>query len=1000
MSIQDPMALLCRAERDQLEQVLMDFEDGWSSGQFAHFAPNLSAQLPENVRAAALIELIKVDLQRGWRSGQGRMIETYLAELAGSHADTLVTPQLLAYEYQVRSEAGHEPGLPEYQRRFPKLFDEFSDLLQHAPPPSSITRNTKGPSAVDTHPKQPQGFDQLPVEFGRYRVLQELGAGAMGKVYLAHDTKLDRQVALKTPSFRDPNNMTLVARFEREARAAAKLQHRNICQVFDVGEINGRHFISMAYIEGRCLTEYISSTKLPNKRASTMLIFRLAQALREAHDQNVVHRDLKPGNIMVDQKHEPIVMDFGLALQIDDASRMTNEGTLLGSPAYMSPEQIQGKHDLVGPTTDIYALGVIFYELLTGKLPFQGSSIAELAYKITSTDATRLSEVRPDISAELEAIVEKMIAKEPSDRFASMADVAQAIRGYLTSPSEPSESDDHDEASAGRFTMADQAASNVTDAAATPQQTQLLRSSDRSECEAWEISPGSTATHAGGHRSRSHGFWLAFGGGAFLLLLLGIVLLTRTPYGTLRIETVGDLEGLQVLIDGQKISLNQANPAKAINHKLQLKIGGALLELDPQTDQFILPTPGKDRLISVTAGGVRLANERFTVAREGDTILKIELLDDPRPNEPPQADSAALADAAQDAQSMERTSAAPAQQVSNDPFRKKPSTFEAITIDAPGAVNKLAVAPDGKHFVATGSDTPGDIIVWETATGRQVNRFHILGSGVSQVMFSGDGKAILVSGGAAIHAVDPNTGEVISTIYLPRSFRFASFPNRNWVACLYYSQPVANARKQKDLPPRLLSVWDWEKGEQLAEQVIHSDENAEASYPAVSSDGKFLTLGLRHSHIRFDVEDTENGVFLTHRTAMEKTSLVRSAMVFSSNGRFAATSRKHGQSLFAVVDIHTGKILHELDRERASDQGMGCQMAFAADGRRLVVADMEGGVSVWDAELGTLIKRMHSHQTGPAKYGPPDVGVTRDNLVISAGGTHDRTIVIDELPEL
>jgi len=990
MPSEDPLTFLSRAERDELEQVLMAFDDGWDSGQFANYAPNLSGDLPENVRDAAIVELVKIDLQRGWSSGQGRMIESYLAELNQPTPQSLITPQFLVYEYQVRAEAGHTPDPQEYQSRFPDLFDSFSELLQNATPSVSMARHTKGPASHETHPKPNHDFQNLPVEFGRYRVLEKLGAGAMGQVYLAHDTKLDRQVALKTPSFRDPNNEVLVARFDREARAAAKLQHRNICQVFDVGEINGRHFISMAFIEGHCLSDYISSTKSSTERSCAILVFRLAQALQEAHEQNVVHRDLKPGNIMVDQKREPIVMDFGLALQTDTTSRMTHEGTLLGSPAYMSPEQIQGKHDQVGPATDIYSLGVIFYELLTGRLPFQGSSIAELAYKITSTDAPRLSAIRSDISPELEAIVDQMMAKDLSQRFGTMAEVAQALRGYLRSPQDSSANQEHDENGAGRFTMSEQLASSDKATSKTPQQTQLLKSSDQQEIDNWEVE----SRAAGGKGGRNTWTWIACGGGAFALFVLGIVMLMKTPYGIVRIETIGDLPGLQVLLDGQNIALDQANQTKATDHQLQLKLGDAFLQFDPQTQQFVLPGKGQDRLISVSTGGVRLASSQFTVARNDVTILKIELLgDQPSPD---------LASASED----NRSSSEQPQEAKMEPASQgqeaaasEPATFVGpIKINAQGAMNKLAVAPDGKHFVATGSDTPGDITIWETATGTRAHRFHVFGGGVSQVAYSGDGNVVLVSGGATIHAIDPNSGKALSTLHLPGNVRFAAFPHRNWVACLYYSQPVGNARKQKDLPPRLLSVWNWETEEKLGEQVIHSDENAEASYPAVSPDGKFLTMGLRHSHIRFDVEESENGVFLTHRTAMEKTSLVRSEMVFSSNGRLAATSRKHGQSLFAVLDIHTGKVLHELDRERASDQGMGCRMAFAHDGRRLVVADMEGGISVWDAEQGTLIKRMHSHQSGPAKYGPPGVGVTPDNLVISAGGTHDRQIVIDQLP--
>ncbi len=1000
MSIQDPLELLSRAERDQVEQILMTFEEGWNSSQLANVIANLSSDLSESMRVATMIELVRVDLQRVWNSGHGRLLESYLTEVTPPVADVLITPQLLVHEYLVRAEAGHEPNPSEYQSRFPELFDMFSQQLQIASAASSGARKTKGPASHETHPQPQRDFEQLPVEFGRYRVLEQLGAGAMGKVYLAHDTRLDRQVALKTPSFRGPQNATLVARFEREARAAAKLQHRNICQVFDVGEINGRHFISMAYIEGRCLSDYISSMKSSNKRASTILIVRLATALGEAHDQNVVHRDLKPGNIMVDQKREPIVMDFGLALQTDTTSRMTHEGTLLGSPAYMSPEQIQGNQDLVGPTTDIYALGVIFYELLTGQLPFQGSSIAELAYKITSTDAPPVDRIRADVAPELAAIVDKMMAKDISQRFQSMAEVAQALRSYLTDPGSDGDNEDASTGGTGRFTMAEpQTASSHTPTDRT-QQTQLLESSDYPGDTNVDSTPRPMSDQAGGKGRSKTVALLACGGSAFLLLLFGIVFLTQTPYGTVRIETIGELEGLQVMIDGQTVALNENKKTKAADHRLQLKIGDTHLEFDPQSNQFVLPDQGKERLISVTTGGVRLESNQFTVAREGDTILKIELL----PNRPQEnslrTDSIATAGTQSSPSAMRPTEPATDQPNAGDASKETRETFSAIRVTAPGAMNRLAVAPDGKQFAATGNDTPGDILIWDSMTGKQVNRFQVFDSDVSQIAYAAEGKAILVSSGATIQAVNAQSGKSLSTISLPNWVRFASFPNRNWIVCLYYTQPVSKSTKKEDLPPRMLSIWDWEKKEQVLEQAIHSDEQGEAFFPAVSYDGNFVTFGLRHSHFRYEVEETADGVSLNYQTAMEKTSLVRSHLVFSSNKRLAATSRKHRQSLFAVLDIFTGRVLHELDSERASDQGMGCQMAFAPDGKRLVVGDMQGGISVWNAESGKLIKRMYSHASGPAKNGPPAVGVTPDNHVISAGGTHDRTIVIDQLPPL
>jgi len=213
------------------------------------------------------------------------------------------------------------------------------------------------------------GGNGLKPEFGRYRIVKALGKGAMGTVYLAEDTQLQRHVALKTPHFEQEPTPELLERFYREARAAATLRHPNICPVYDVGQIEGTHYISMAFIEGHPLSALVQSAKPQPERQVLIVVRKLAQALQDAHDHGIVHRDLKPANIMVDTRNEPIIMDFGLArqLQRDTNIRITQSGMLIGTPAYMSPEQIDGELDKIGPPTDQYSLGVILYELLTGQ---------------------------------------------------------------------------------------------------------------------------------------------------------------------------------------------------------------------------------------------------------------------------------------------------------------------------------------------------------------------------------------------------------------------------------------------------------------------------------------------------------------------------------------------------------------------------------------------------------------------------------------------------------
>jgi hypothetical protein len=281
----------------------------------------------------------------------------------------------------------------------------------------------------------PQGF---PAPFGRYQVLELLGQGGMGSVYLAHDSQLDRSVALKIPHIDASEGPQMRERFYREARAAATLQHPNICPLHDVGEIDGAPYLTMAYVEGQRLSEFAAARPL-TPRQSALLVRKLALALEEAHKRGVIHRDLKPENIMIDRRGEPIIMDFGLARRTRGRDpRLTQRGSALGTPAYMPPEQVSGDVEATGPASDVYSLGVIFYELLAGRLPFRGDPMAMLS-QVLMSEPPPPSAVRAGIDPELEAICLKAMAKKPQERFASMAELAAALTTALraSSPAAP-----------------------------------------------------------------------------------------------------------------------------------------------------------------------------------------------------------------------------------------------------------------------------------------------------------------------------------------------------------------------------------------------------------------------------------------------------------------------------------------------------------------------------------------------------------------------------------
>lgn len=272
-----------------------------------------------------------------------------------------------------------------------------------------------------------QAVTPLPEKFGRYRVLRKLGAGGMGTVYLAHDTELDRDVALKVPHFSADDDPEVVERFKREARIAAGTHHSNVCPVYDVGEIDGVHYLTMPYIEGAPLSQRVGKPWPP--LAAVTLVSRLASVLAVLHKRNLMHRDLKPANIMLRPGDDPVVMDFGLARSATGTDRMTATGAAVGTPAYMSPEQIKGDPGKVGPATDIFSLGIIFYELLTGQSPFPGPGHV-CCYHIVHEDPALPSRALPGLDAALDALCLKALEKNPAKRYASMADFAAALDDY------------------------------------------------------------------------------------------------------------------------------------------------------------------------------------------------------------------------------------------------------------------------------------------------------------------------------------------------------------------------------------------------------------------------------------------------------------------------------------------------------------------------------------------------------------------------------------------
>jgi hypothetical protein len=311
--------------------------------------------------------------------------------------------------------------LPEVRRRWLQICAVKADL--HALFPSGSDAGLGADTPVPWHTG-----DELP-QIPGYEVEALLGRGGMGLVYKARHLRLNRLVALKmliTGAYAGPHER---ARFQREAEAAASLRHAHIVQVHDVGDHEGWPYFTMEFLDGGSLSQALAGTQQPARQAAA-LVATLAEAMQVAHLGGIVHRDLKPANILLTADGKPKVADFGLARHFDGEPGFTLSGTRIGTPSYMAPEQVIGKAGTIGPAADIYALGVLLYEMLTGRPPFRGETAAETERQILNHEPVSPSRLNPKVPRDLETICLKCLSKEPQRRYASAAALAEDLTRF------------------------------------------------------------------------------------------------------------------------------------------------------------------------------------------------------------------------------------------------------------------------------------------------------------------------------------------------------------------------------------------------------------------------------------------------------------------------------------------------------------------------------------------------------------------------------------------
>ena len=297
--------------------------------------------------------------------------------------------ELLAVEVDWRRRTGGSCGATDYLERFPGMQPQIEEFFANRPDDRLPYVPERGPTVEmeteqSTQPSIPDRFH--PGErFGRYQIISPIARGGMGVVYKARDEELERDVALKIIRSAEFAYEEQIARFQREARAAAKFDHPNIVPIYEVGASEGVHFFSMALIDGPSLSDRIADEPMASREAAS-LVMQVGRAVQHAHEQGIVHRDLKPQNILLDTDGTPRIADFGLARDLGQDSELTATGQIVGTPAYMPPEQARGEPGEIGQSADIYALGAILYRVLVGRPPFQGANTAETLMQVVAQD--------------------------------------------------------------------------------------------------------------------------------------------------------------------------------------------------------------------------------------------------------------------------------------------------------------------------------------------------------------------------------------------------------------------------------------------------------------------------------------------------------------------------------------------------------------------------------------------------------------------------------------
>jgi WD40 repeat protein/tRNA A-37 threonylcarbamoyl transferase component Bud32 len=789
-----------------------------------------------------------------------------------------------------------------------------ADLAQA--PPQVLQESTVPPFSALAADAVEQSCGEQVTQLGGYELLGEIDRGGMGIVYKARDRKLNRIVALKVTRTGELTSGHESQRFRAEAEAAASLDHPQIVPIYEVGQVDGRPFFSMALVEGQSLAKRVADRPLPPREAAA-LIRQVAEAVAYAHAHGVIHRDLKPGNILLDANGQPRVTDFGLAKRTDVDSSLTQTGQVMGTPSYMSPEQAEGKNEQMGPLADVYSLGATLYCLVTGRPPFQSASVVDTLKQVVEREPVAPHFLNPAVDRDLETICLKCLEKRPEKRYSSATALALDLQRFV-------EDRPIQARPVGRFEKAVRwcrrnplVAGSLAGVAGIFLTAFVLvswsywRAEDALKEEAKQRQDAVIARDEAQRKQKAER-WERY-----------------------RSNIAAASAALQLQNSTTARSALEAAPEEHRNWEWQhfhSQLDGAL---------HVWPVPGGSVYsLSLSPSGRQVAVTSF----DHNDVYLYDL-------------------AAGKPGAVLRGQSASVSSVAYRPDGKQVATGDydgTIRLWGPATGRELAVlrgegppfllsySPDGSRIASLGSSKSR---LWDATTGKEIAVLGELQTGNGALVFSPDGKQVAVASKEYVRLCDAGSGRPIAVLgpHEAPVQHLAYSPDGKRIASLTYAGPTHGA-------PNAIHLWDRETGKEVANLRGHTSAVLGVLF---SPDGKRLLSAGNYPDSTERLWDAANGRLLAVLTGHKN---YVNQVAFSPDGKRVVTASSDQTA--RLWDAVTGQLLAVLGGHTA----VVANGFFSPDGTRVVTASDDATLRLWDARTGELIGVLRGHGDGFFAY--------------------------------